>query len=68
MPRVYADFHLDDFNRVRLTCAGTLEDLARRGIELCDGLELMLYMDNATTSARRWTTGATGKAFTPPGR
>jgi hypothetical protein len=47
-PRVYADFqNLDDFNRLRLTCAGTLEDLARQGIQLKEGLALTLYMDDA---------------------
>jgi hypothetical protein len=46
--KVYADFqNLDDFNRVRLTCAGTLEDLANQGIELKEGLSLTLYTDDA---------------------
>lgn len=48
VPKIYADFHnLDDSNRVRLTCAGTLADLARRGIQLREGLRLILYMDDA---------------------
>jgi hypothetical protein len=47
-PRVYADFqNLDDFNRLRLTCAGTVADLARQGITLREGLVLTLYMDDA---------------------
>jgi hypothetical protein len=47
-PKVYADFHnLDDLNRLRLTCAGTLADLARQGIELREGLVLTLFMDDA---------------------
>ncbi|HTU21308.1 MAG TPA: hypothetical protein VMG10_24860 [Gemmataceae bacterium] len=47
-PKVYADFHnLDDFNRLRLTCAGTIADLARQGIELRNGLVLTLFMDDA---------------------
>lgn len=47
-PKVYADFHnLDDPNRLRLTCAGTLADLSRQGIELREGLVLTLYMDDA---------------------
>jgi hypothetical protein len=47
-PRVYADFqNLDDFNRPRLTCAGTREDLARQAIQLREGLTLTLYMDDA---------------------
>ena len=36
IPRVYADFqNLDDENRLRLTCVGTKEDLARQtsGVE-----------------------------------
>jgi hypothetical protein len=48
IPRVYADFqNLDDDNRVQLTCAGTLEDLERQGIELYDGLVLILRTDDA---------------------
>lgn len=47
-PRVYADFHnLDGHNRLRLTCAGTQQDLARQGIELREGLALTLYSDDA---------------------
>lgn len=47
-PKIYADFHnLDDSNQVRLTCAGTLADLSRQGIELREGLRLTLYMDDA---------------------
>jgi hypothetical protein len=46
-PRVYADFqNLDDENRLRLNCAGTLEDLKRHGIELREGLVLTLYSDD----------------------
>jgi hypothetical protein len=47
-PRVYADFHnLDDNNRLRLTCAGTIDDLSRQGIELHEGMRLTFYMDDA---------------------
>jgi hypothetical protein len=47
-PRVYADFQkLDDFNRLKLTCAGTAQDLARQGIQLREGLVLTLYTDDA---------------------
>ena len=47
IPRVYADFqNLDDLNRLRLTCAGTLQDLERQGIELREGLVLTLYTDD----------------------
>jgi hypothetical protein len=51
--KVYADFqNLDDFNRLRLTCAGTREDLEHQGIELCEGLRLTLYMDDADDAGR----------------
>jgi hypothetical protein len=47
-PKIYADFHnLDDSNRLRLTCAGTKEDLERQSIELHEGLVLTFYMDDA---------------------
>lgn len=47
MPGVYADFqNLDDFNRLKLTCAGTLQDLERQGIDLREGLILSLYTDD----------------------
>jgi hypothetical protein len=52
-PRVYADFqNLDDFNRLRLTCAGTRQDLARQGIQLREGLVLTCYMDDADEEGR----------------
>jgi len=51
--RIYADFHnLDDSNRLRLTCVGTSEDLARQGIELQEGLRLTFYMDDANDSGK----------------
>ena len=47
-PRVYADFqNLDDHNRLKLTCAGTGQDLARQGIQLQEGLILTFYTDDA---------------------
>jgi hypothetical protein len=46
--RVYADFHnIDDANRLRLTCAGTLDDLTRQGLQLYEGLVLTCYSDDA---------------------
>jgi hypothetical protein len=52
-PKVYADFqNLDDFNRLRLTCAGTQADLVRQGIELREGLVLTFYMDDADDQGR----------------
>jgi hypothetical protein len=50
---VYADFqNLDDENRVRLTCAGTIHDLERQGIQLEEGLVLTLYTDDADDHGR----------------
>jgi hypothetical protein len=47
-PKIYADFqNLDDYNRLRLTCAGTLQDLERHGIQLHEGLVLTFYTDDA---------------------
>ena len=47
-PRVYADFqNLDEANRLRLTCTGTLQDLAQHGLRLHDGLVLTFYSDDA---------------------
>ena len=47
-PRIYADFqNLDDSNRIRLTCVGTIADLDRNGVTLHSGLELTLYTDDA---------------------
>ena len=38
-PKVYADFHNADANgRLRLNCVGTVEDLARQGVALRDGM------------------------------
>lgn len=50
--RIYADFQNLDDNRLRLTCAGTIEDLAQQGIELREGLALTFYMDDADDSGR----------------
>jgi hypothetical protein len=47
-PRVYADFqNLDAANRLRLTCAGTLQDLVQHGLQLHEGLVLTFYSDDA---------------------
>src|SRR5437867_563410 len=46
-PKVYADFHnADPHGRLRLNCVGTLEDLARQGVTLRDGMPLALYSDD----------------------
>jgi hypothetical protein len=48
VPKLYADFqNLDDNNRIRLTCAGTLADLSRQQIELAEGMAVTLYTDDA---------------------
>ena len=47
-PRVYADFqNIDDAHRLRLTCAGTLQDLEHHGLQLHEGLVLTFYSDDA---------------------
>jgi hypothetical protein len=51
--KVYADFqNLDDCNRLRLTCAGTRDDLERLKIELKDGLTLTFYTDDEDDDGR----------------
>jgi hypothetical protein len=51
--RVYADFHnLDDENRLRLTCAGTQQDLQRLGIQLQAGLGLTFWTDDGDDQGR----------------
>lgn len=53
IPRVHADFqNLDDDSRLRLTCAGTFDDLERQGIQLWEGLLLVLYTDDADDDGR----------------
>jgi hypothetical protein len=42
-PVIYADFNnADARGRLRLNCAGTMNDLARQGISLRDGMQLIL--------------------------
>lgn len=44
--RVFVDFgNADDRGRVRLNTAGTIQDLCNQGIELVEGLELLLYQE-----------------------
>jgi len=51
--KVYADFNnLDDQNRLKLTCAGTIRDLARLGIEPREGMALTFFMDDADDEGR----------------
>jgi len=45
-PSIFADFqNADPRGRLRLNCAGTINDLAAHGIELREGLPLELYDD-----------------------
>ncbi len=45
-PRVFADFHNADVQgRVRLNCAGTIEDIKRQGIVLQDRQPLIIYSE-----------------------
>lgn len=51
--KVYADFqNLDDFNCLKLICAGTLQDLKRLNIDLQEGLVLTFYTDDADDQGR----------------
>jgi hypothetical protein len=46
-PRVFADFHnADTQGRLRLNCIGTVQDLARQQVSLCDGQWLRLYSED----------------------
>lgn len=46
IPRVFADFHnADTKGRLRLTCAGTVDDLERQGIVLQEGQSLIIYSE-----------------------
>ncbi len=49
-PRIYADFNKwegDEESRwLVLTCKGTIEDLARLGVQVRDGLEVTFYTDD----------------------
>jgi hypothetical protein len=51
--KVYADFQNADVKgRVRLNCAGTMQDLARQQTSLRMGLVLTLYADDADAQGR----------------
>ena len=48
LPRICADLRNDDQQgRLRLSGAGTLSDLAAQGVELREGLHLLLYSADA---------------------
>jgi hypothetical protein len=43
-PSVYSDFNnADPQGRLRLNCVGTINDLARLGVRLSEGLRLLLH-------------------------
>ncbi|MBI2807072.1 MAG: hypothetical protein HYX68_18995 [Planctomycetes bacterium] len=47
-PEIYGDFNnLDSQNRIRLTTLGSIQDIARLGLHLKDGLALTVAMDDA---------------------
>jgi len=50
MIRIYADFQksdrLGDDTFLILTTRGTMQDLAKQGLEFCEGLQVMLYADD----------------------
>ena len=46
-PRIFADFHNADVQgRLRLNCAGTVEDLAGQKMVLKEGQSLILYSED----------------------
>ena len=46
-PRIFADFHNADVQgRLRLNCAGTVEDLADQKMVLKEGQSLILYSED----------------------
>ena len=52
-PKVYADFHNADIQgRLRLSCVGTVEDMARQQIVLQNGLLLTLYSEELEVEGR----------------
>lgn len=45
--KVFADFHnADERGRVRLNCAGTLQDLSGQNVRLVPGLAVTLYSED----------------------
>lgn len=48
LPEIYADFqNADALGRVRLNCVGTVNDLSRQQVQLRDGLDVVLFSDDA---------------------
>jgi len=53
LPHVYSDFqNADAQGRLRLTCVGVVNDLARQQVRIREGLGLLLYSDDADDEGR----------------
>jgi hypothetical protein len=63
LPEVYADFqNADPQGRVRLNCIGTVNDLSRQQVQLREGLNLLLYSEDADENGRETRLIAEGTA------
>jgi hypothetical protein len=53
IPQIYADFqNADAQGRLRLICTGSLNDLAHQQVQLREGMDLLLYCDDADDQGR----------------
>jgi hypothetical protein len=53
LPQIYTDFHnADAQGRLRLTCIGSVNDLARQQVQLHEGIDLLLYCDDVDDEGR----------------
>jgi hypothetical protein len=53
LPQIYTDFHnADAQGRLRLTCIGSVNDLARQQVQLREGLGLLLYCHDVDDQGR----------------
>lgn len=43
MIRLWTDFNASSDNGLRLNCKGTIDDLSRQGLELKEGMKLLLW-------------------------
>jgi len=43
MVKLWTDFNASSDNGLRLNCKGTIEDLSRQGLELKEGMKLLLW-------------------------
>jgi len=52
-PLIYADFNnADSSGCLRLNCAGTREDLAKAGLQLQEGMQLIVYDEELEAEAQ----------------